>query len=67
MKKAPKTPKKKSLIKAGVRIDPQFRGKFKDLVDSMTEAYKEYGFTRGQAAREIVKELRLDTIIKQER
>lgn len=67
MNKVPKTPKKKSLLKAGVRIDPQFRGNFKDLVDSMTEAYKDQGLSRGQAAREIVKELRLDTLIKQGR
>ena len=67
MKKAPATPKKKSLIKTGVRIDPQYRGNFKDLVDSMTNAYKEHGFSRGQAAREIVKELRLETLLKQGR
>jgi hypothetical protein len=31
----------------------------------MTNAYKKHGFSRGQAAREIVKELRLETLLKQ--
>jgi hypothetical protein len=57
--------KNKSLIKVGGRIDPQFRGQFKGLVDAMTKEYKQFGFTRSQAAREIVKELRIETMIKE--
>ncbi len=61
MKQAPTKPKKKSLIKAGVRIDNQFRHLAKPLVDELAKLGKKYGYTRGDAIRQVVKDLQDST------
>jgi hypothetical protein len=67
MKTAPKAPKKrKSLIEAGVRIDPQFRHLAGPLADRLQEMAKPYGgMSRAEALRQAIKSLQEDTIIKQ--
>jgi hypothetical protein len=67
VKKAPSTPKKrKSLIQAGVRIDPQYRHLAPSLADKLQEMAKPYGgMSRGDALKEAIKQLQQDTIVKQ--
>jgi gamma-glutamyltranspeptidase len=66
MKKTPSKPKKrKSLIEAGVRIDPQYRHLVPGIADSLQEMAKPYGgMSRGDAIREAIKQLQQDTIVK---
>jgi gamma-glutamyltranspeptidase len=66
MKTAPKAPKKrKSLIQAGVRIDPQYRHLAPGIADALQEMAKPYGgMSRSDALREAIKQLQQDTIVK---
>jgi hypothetical protein len=55
--------KKKSLIEVGVKIDDQFRGQFKSLVDFYE---KEYGVSRSVAIKEVMSALKGATLMKRD-
>lgn len=65
MKKAPSKPKAKSLIQAGVRIDPQYRHLAPSLADKLQDMAKPYGgMSRNDALKEAIKQLQKDTMLK---